>query len=585
MIHYSLISISPLLVLIPHLLPATIIDLSCATIAASWYSTQLFYSKPFYDATVTSSPDDLRDFVDLWLDSYANLTARASASLAGSNITAICQDLPDVDEDNLVSICELVIAYGGDWAAFIKDMLHETSVAFGDADFVTRAASAEGRIGPLRDVDLITQTGMTPTARVVKERSADAYVYVGPTAESYYTTPIPAAYVVTSDDETPINGWWIGPAGSELLVSNPMAPGNSPGFDFSDWESFDLFPPNDNATTTMSRTDAFGRPLSLVKPFQVPFSTSGATSVVQAAATSSALLGSFSGLTPSVFAQSLSLARYRIENDPGLSSVKKNLALRALDGPVSDQLYDSELVFGFSVCSQWPNPCGETDSHFLDGIATDTTALATTVGAYHASPKADLSKPMKVVLTNTNYEWESTGNIQQILMHWSSPLNQDVDPGEFLWLEDYNRQPMQSTQIFSDFMHEEILNLALEEVDGTNFTTAILYGTTIDNPSFSVKAGQEVEVLLININTPIPTLITGPDFIETLKQPMGDMVVEIATNPVLLARVNAFLELGENEVEEEEEGEDMTSSQSDRNVPMNSFVLNAALVIVAYLFY
>ena len=463
-------------------------------------------------------------------------------------------------------------------------------MAFGDADFVGRAASAEGRIGPLQNVDLISQTGLTPTARVVKEGSTDTYVYVGPSAESYYTTPIPAAYVVTSDDSTPVKGWWIGPAGSELLVSNPLAPDNSSGFDFSDWDGFDLFPPSDNATTKMSQTDAFGRPLSLVKPFQVPFSTCGATSVVQAAATSSALLGSFSGLAPSVFAQSLSLARYRIENNSGLSSGKKNVALRALDGPVSDRLYDSELVFEFSVCSQWPNACGETDSHFLDGIATDTTALATTVGAYHVSSEADLSKPLKVVLTNTNFEWDNAGNIQQILMHWSSPLNQGVDPGAFIWLEDYNRQPMQSAQIFSEFMDEEMLNSALEVVDGTNFTTAILLGTTIDNPSFSVKAGQEVEVLLINTNTPIPTLIAGPEFIDTLKQPMGNMVIEIATNPVLLARVNAFLDLGDEvqggeENEMEEKDIDITTSASVRRVPMDLFTSIVICGILSLLVY
>ena len=130
-----------------------------------------------------------------------------------------------------------------------------------------------------------------------------------------------------------------------------------------------------------------------------------------------------------------------------------------------------------------------------------------------------------------------------------------------------------------------MLDGALEEVDGTNFTTAILNGTTIDNPSFSIKAGQEVQVLLININTPIPTLIVGPEFIDTLKQPMGDMVVEIATNPDLLARVNAFLELEDDKVEEKEEEVETTSSLSDRNVPMNLLVMmKMALSIVVYLF-
>ena len=161
---------------------------------------------------------------------------------------------------------------------------------------------------------------------------------------------------------------------------------------------------------------------------------------------------------------------------------------------------------------------------------------------------------MKVILTNTNNEWDSVYNIQQILMHWSAPFNQDVEPGSFLWLEDYNLQPMQSTQIFSEFMDEAMLNSVLEPVDGTNFTTAILSGTTIENPSFSVQAGQAVEILLININTPIPTLIASPLFIETLKGPMGDMVIDIATNPELLARVNAFSDLGGGEDIEDEDG-------------------------------
>ena len=387
----------------------------------------------------------------------------------------------------------------------------------------------------------------------MNEGTEDTFVYVGPSADMYYTTPIPAAYVVTSE-YSPTRGWWIGQAGSQLLVSNPKGTDNSTGFEISDWNDFFLYPPGGDATTTNPRTDSFGRPVVLAKPFREPFSTSGPTSVVQAAATSSALLGSFSGLAPSVFAQSLSLSRYYIENDSSLSLVKNKAAILALDGPVSNRLYDSDRLFGFSVCSQWPNPCGESDAHFLDGIATDTTALATTVGAYHLSPDADLAKTMKVILTNTNNEWDSVYNIQQILMHWSAPFNQDVEPGSFLWLEDYNLQPMQSTQIFSEFMDEAMLNSVLEPVDGTNFTTAILSGTTIENPSFSVQAGQAVEILLININTPIPTLIASPLFIETLKGPMGDMVIDIATNPELLARVNAFSDLGGGEDIEDEDG-------------------------------
>ena len=90
---------------------------------------------------------------------------------------------------------------------------------------------------------------------------------------------------------------------------------------------------------------------------------------------------------------------------------------------------------------------------------------------------------------------------------------------------------------------------------------------------------------MININTPIPTLIAGPDFIETLKGPMGDMTVDIATNPELLARVNSFLDFGGGgDVEDKDGGEvidkngiETTSSSQMRNGSVFGFVLSLFL--------
>ena len=87
------------------------------------------------------------------------------------------------------------------------------------------------------------------------------------------------------------------------------------------------------------------------------------------------------------------------------------------------------------------------------------------------------------------------------------------------------------------------LNALIEPIEGSNMTTALLKGTTLDNPAFSVVAGQSVEILLINTNEPIPTIIAAPSEIDAVKGPMGDMAVEIATSEELLKRVQAFVSL------------------------------------------
>ena len=362
----------------------------------SWYSTQLFYSDEFYQATVPSSAEELYDFVELWLDSYQNLTADAMAEEASSP----CSDLP-VNE-NTQAICAVALAYSGDWAALINDMLLRASSAYGDANFVKRLATPEGRVAPLQDTDLITQTALTPTSRIVGGVGQnDTIVYLGPKGQEdvVFSTPIPAAHVVSSSD-TPAKGWWYG--GTVITAFDAPSP-DPTKFSFSAWNDFYLYPGNDG---TVLIPDTFGS--DMIGELQDPFVTSGGTTVVQAASTSSALLGSYSGAVPSIFSQTFSVKRHAIEtSDKGLP--EKAIELRALDGVISDKVYGARLFYPFAVCSQWPLPCGSADSHFLDGIATDTTALSTTIGNYQSSIGANLSKIIKVILTNTNQKWDDTG--------------------------------------------------------------------------------------------------------------------------------------------------------------------------------
>ena len=38
-----------------------------------------------------------------------------------------------------------------------------------------------------------------------------------------------------------------------------------------------------------------------------------------------------------------------------------------------DALYNTPLFDDIAVCSQWPNPCGESDGRFVDGYVTDSS--------------------------------------------------------------------------------------------------------------------------------------------------------------------------------------------------------------------
>ena len=81
----------------------------------------------------------------------------------------------------------------------------------------------------------------------------------------------------------------------------------------------------------------------------------------------------------------------------------------------------------------------------------------------------------------------------------------------------------------------------MNPIPDSNMTTALLQGTTIDNPAFGVKAGQKVEVLLLNLNTDITTYVIGKEIIKELIKPMAEMTSNVATNTVLLDRVMEFV--------------------------------------------
>ena len=101
------------------------------------------------------------------------------------------------------TICQVALAYGGDWAAFIDQMLYEASVAYGDADFNTRAADQSGKLKAVENMNLIVQSAMCPTARSNGVNTTDI-TYAGPNNDPFnemYTPTIPAAYMLLTVED------------------------------------------------------------------------------------------------------------------------------------------------------------------------------------------------------------------------------------------------------------------------------------------------------------------------------------------------------------------------------------------------
>ena len=204
-----------------------------------------------------------------------------------------------------------------------------------------------------------------------------------------------------------------------------------------------------------------------------------------------------------------------------------------------DKVYQDSSFDNFAVCSQWPNlPCQEDDAYMMDGWFVDNPALPINIG--HIQKKIGRNGTIKVILTNCNDVWDNEWNRAQYLAYFSTYFNKDIAPGNYSWGPGWF-VPSRSQQIFSDYLDPAGLDALLEPIAESNMTTALLQGTTIDNPAYNVRRGQRVEMLLLNTNADITTYVIGKTAIETYTQPLANMARHIAGNEELLARVKNFV--------------------------------------------
>ena len=187
-------------------------------------------------------------------------------------------------------------------------------------------------------------------------------------------------------------------------------------------------------------------------------------------------------------------------------------------------------------------------------IVLDTTiiALAGNIAQYQKNPDHSLNATIKVILTNHNY-YEDTN--MKFLSYFNTTFTKDIEPGDFVWpptaygnssflaLGGGNFHPWRSMQIFTDYMDDTLMLSKFVRIPDTNLTTAIYEVTTIDNPAHGVTGGQRVQVLLLQLNSNIPTNLFVPRSIEKSTLAWANMANEIMTSTVLTDRIKAFINM------------------------------------------
>lgn len=260
----------------------------------------------------------------------------------------------------------------------------------------------------------------------------------------------------------------------------------------------------------------------------------------QMMAATSATNARFSGLTPTFLVQWLSVTR----NDYLEGSFLNRIACLPLLNAAVNLLYSLPQTEEFSICSQWPEKCGSSDGRFVDGGNSDGPTLALNIGHYHTIDGGSLTETLKVIVTNNNFIEDT--NVK-FLSYFSTTFNQNVNPGEFVWPpgtvpgDSAQENPWRSMQIFQDYLDDESMLAQFIPIQNTDLTTAIYEVTTVANPAFGVKAGQRVDVMLLQINSDIPTQLLFKSDIEKWTLPLAEMAKQIAGSDELVARIQAFL--------------------------------------------
>ena len=144
------------------------------------------------------------------------------------------------------------------------------------------------------------------------------------------------------------------------------------------------------------------------------------------------------------------------------------------------------------------------DARFIDGGYADAPTLALTLGLYQTRENGDLD-------TVLNLLWPLTS----LQIHISQPTSELISIKILHLVNTCGLQKkMEGLAQFFQINHHKYLEqkwavISLLVKRKPLITTALISTTTIENPVFKTKAGQKVEILLIALNSKVPTAVIG----------------------------------------------------------------------------
>ena len=501
----------------------------------SWFTLLLFFSRPFFDAIVSSTPDEVATLV-------TNLTTAFESvqSDSPSSVGQFCQDIQKYVSftsifDNILFTCSFSAA---DWKKFITAFLDNAAARYGDDKLADRLASGENIISPLSDAWLQIQMSLGASARSSDLLNVSYFGPVGAGELQLQTTPVPLSW---GTSKIKGDGWF--PSG--VTNQGAYVAESRKTFNTSDYSYSNLFPAPSDAPI-YSRPNHLGA--ETFESLKMPIPFGGEPLVSQLAAASSASAAATSGAIPSSFTQLLSLVNTTRGCNPILSSsLLDSASSKALDY-VASQIWSTAALDNLSVCSDESGDCAAPFSRLMDGAYSDDIALATNIARYQDvyGAQGPSSTCLRAIVTNNNVYTDSNFNV---LSFFNTSFNQGIEPGGFLWSTSWAMNstnlnppnPRQSPQIFAECMSDADLDDALVSIPGTNFSTAVLRGTTIKNDAFGVEAGLCVNILLLQTNSNITTLVVPPN-VQVYQNSLIELAKAIASNDVIKERVASFLE-------------------------------------------
>jgi hypothetical protein len=402
-----------------------------STSGATWSIGPLAYSQEYFNKAVPDDPSDTYQFTMDWMDayykftidyqakykySYTNVTANTTntTNTVSSNrndiLLAACRAIPFdfiSSIEDISAVCSLSVRSDFAWGEFLKEMFTYvvSTKNYTDPKFLDLAANSENIIPLFHNTDLMFQTAVMPTSKVVNKKKQNKrwwqkilarlspfhsydtkhqVTYGGPrnNRSIVFTIPIPTQYAVTRNLSS------FRYALEEYMLPMQIYTGPAPKkFSFYDYDQYYYFNKDDTdptatikgSTLTFLPNDQAVR--DSVQTFEEPFlnKAGGGCSLLQIMSASSAILSDSTGAVPSYLAQRFSYRKWEIEvsNTP---NYQKRVDLAKLERKI-DLIYSSNYINEAAVCSSWrPRKnkndnnrqlCSTGDTRIIDGYVAD----------------------------------------------------------------------------------------------------------------------------------------------------------------------------------------------------------------------